>query len=77
MPALLIRNVPKDLHEALCRRAAENHRSVTKETLALLEDALRMEPKRLTIAQLNRRRVHGAKPLTDALLHRAKHTGRP
>jgi plasmid stability protein len=41
MPGLLIRDLPDDLHQKLKERAARNRRSLTKETVVILETALR------------------------------------
>lgn len=41
MGALVIKNLPEPVHERLRLRAARNHRSVTKEAIALLEAAVR------------------------------------
>jgi hypothetical protein len=41
MPGLLIRDLPDDLHQKLKERAARNRRSLAKETLVILETALR------------------------------------
>jgi antitoxin FitA len=41
MPQLLVRDVPRDVVEALKRRAAEHGRSAEAEHRAILEDALR------------------------------------
>ena len=40
MAALLIKNLPPELHESLRQRAARNHRSMNKEVLTILEHAL-------------------------------------
>jgi plasmid stability protein len=40
---LIVRNLPDELHEMLRRRARSHHRSVNKETVAVLEEALRLE----------------------------------
>jgi plasmid stability protein len=37
MAALLIKNLPPPLHERLRRRAAEHHRSMNREVIAILE----------------------------------------
>ncbi len=37
MSALLIKNMPTTLHERLRRRAAEHHRSMNREVIAILE----------------------------------------
>jgi hypothetical protein len=36
-PTLYVENIPKDLYQALCKRAANNHRSVAAEGRTLLE----------------------------------------
>ncbi|HOW19743.1 MAG TPA: hypothetical protein PLC79_11955 [Phycisphaerae bacterium] len=76
MAALLSKDLPKTLHEELKRRAARNHRSLTKEALAPLETALRDQPERPTLEELDRMRVRPEKPFTDAFLRRAKTWGR-
>ncbi len=76
MAGLLIRDLPEELHERLKRRAADNHRSLTKEALAILEAALSDRDGRPTPTQLDRRRVRGARTLTDALIRRGKTAGR-
>ena len=76
MPALLIKDIPKDLHVQLKRRAARNHRSLTKEALAILEGALRENPERLTLGEIDRRRVKPRKPITAAFIRRAIRQGR-
>jgi len=40
MSALLIKNMPPELHERLRRRAAEHHRSMNREVIAILEREL-------------------------------------
>ncbi|NLF38237.1 Arc family DNA-binding protein [bacterium] len=40
MAALLIKNLPAELHESLRARALRNHRSMNKEVLTILERAL-------------------------------------
>jgi plasmid stability protein len=37
MPTLYVRNVPSDLYEALRKQAMKNHRAISKEVIALLE----------------------------------------
>jgi plasmid stability protein len=50
MPTLYVENVPRDLYEALRKRAKSQHRSMAAEVLALLE---RNFP---TVKELKRRR---------------------
>lgn len=40
MPALLIKDLPEELHRKLKEEAARHHRSMTREALMLLERAL-------------------------------------
>ena len=40
MPGLLIKDMPTEVHQKLKTRAAQNRRSMTKEALYLLEQAL-------------------------------------
>lgn len=40
MPEFVIEDLPKELHRKLKDRAARHHRSMTKEVLAILEQAL-------------------------------------
>ena len=41
MATLVVRNLPEALQAGLRARAAANHRSVTKEVIALIEQALK------------------------------------
>jgi plasmid stability protein len=40
MPAVLIKDLPRELHRRLRERAARNRRSMNQETIALLEEVL-------------------------------------
>ena len=40
MASLLIRNLPPELHRRLKEQAARHHRSMTREAIALIEEAL-------------------------------------
>ena len=44
MVTLVIKNVPEPLHFKLKERAKRNHRSLTKETIALIEHAVALPP---------------------------------
>jgi plasmid stability protein len=37
MPTLYVENIPKDLYQALRKRARENHKSIAGEVISLLE----------------------------------------
>ncbi len=45
MSGLLIKDFPPDLHRKLKEEAARHHRSMTRQALALLEQALSAQPK--------------------------------
>jgi len=43
MKKLRVPNVPKELYEAVVRRAKENHRTISEEVVATLTEALEQE----------------------------------
>ena len=72
MPGLLIKDLPPELHRKLKQQAAQNHRSMIKEVLVLLERAL---------GQTNRMEelpppFRGRFQLTDEFIDCAKREGR-
>jgi plasmid stability protein len=71
MPALLIKDIPPELHSRLKQEAARNHRSMNRHVLAILEKALVSEPSRELPAP-----AKGKFLLTDRWLHKAKREGR-
>ncbi len=72
MPALVIKNVPADLHRKLKEQALRHHRSMTREAVALLEAALAHgDAVRETPAP-----YRGAFRLTDDFVDAAKREGR-
>jgi hypothetical protein len=73
MSALLIRDLPEELHRVLKQRAAQNRRSMAKEAMHLLELALTMSGN--TPPDLPPPFV-GNFPLTDDWLDQAKQAGR-
>lgn len=76
MASLLIKNVPKTLHAKLKDRAQDHRRSLNSEVLVLLEEAIGDLAGPPTLEAIDRMRVSGDKPLTDALIARAKTEGR-
>jgi plasmid stability protein len=50
MSTLVVKNLPDQLHEKLRRQAKRNHRSINKEAVAVLEQALdaRHQPPKLS-----------------------------
>jgi len=71
MSALLIKDIPPKLHSRLKREAARNHRSMNRHVLAILEQALALEPVRELPAP-----ARGKFILTDRWLNKAKREGR-
>lgn len=68
MPGLLIKDLPPELHQRLKESAARHHRSLTKEALALLEEALARPRRDVEPPRTFRGRV----PMTEDLLERAR-----
>lgn len=72
MAGLLIKNLPPDLHQKLRESAARHHRSLNKEALALLEEALSKPRRARELPQPHEARVF----LTQEILDEAKASGR-
>ena len=72
MAALIIEELPPELHLKLRESAARHHRSLAREALALLEDALSRPP----AAVEPPRPFKGHLPLTQDLLDQAKSESR-
>ena len=52
MSVLVIKNLPEEVHERLKKRAARNHRSLTREAIAVLEAAVNApEPAAMTMEE--------------------------
>ncbi len=77
MPAILIRDVPEEIHKKLKTRAATHRRSLGREALVLLEKALLESVERPTLEQIRAMRIKTSKPLTQEFFDEAKRTGRP
>lgn len=73
MPGLLIKDLPDELHQKLKSRADRNRRSMTKEALVLLEQALNLGEMPATPPTP----IIGNFLLTDVWLDEAKADGRP
>lgn len=76
MPGLLLKDIPKDLHCQLKAQAKKHRRSLSGETIQILEEALSDRAGPLTLKEIDRMRVKGLRPLTQKLLCKALHTGR-
>lgn len=77
MTGLLIKDLPDDVHARLKDRAAAHRRSLSGEALTILEEALRDSAGPPTLAEVDRMRVKGKRPLTQELIDRARREGRP
>jgi len=71
MPALVIKQLPEDLHRRLKNDAARHHRSMTQQAIVILESALGTVPPIPSV-----RPVKLGVPLTNAFINRAKREGR-
>jgi plasmid stability protein len=76
MPGVLIRDVPDELHEKLKVRAEAHRRSLGREALVLLEQALSTPAGPPTLEEIDSLRVEGARPLTQELIDSARQAGR-
>jgi plasmid stability protein len=77
MAALLVKDVPERLHLRLKALARQHRRSLGQEVLTLLEDAVDDRAGPPTLAEIDRMRVRGSRPLGQRLLDEALHAGRP
>ena len=71
MPALLVKDMPPELHQRLKEEAARNHRSMAKQMITILEQNLGAAQVRAYPAP-----VRVAFPMTDRFLNKAKRWGR-
>lgn len=71
MPALVIKELPVEIHRRLKEDAEQHHRSMTQQAIVILEQALhRVKPMPAVNA------YRGRFPLTNAFIHAAKREGR-
>ena len=70
MASILIKDIPADLHDRLRQAAQRDHRSLNKEVIALLEEALK--PRSVELPSP----IRGAFALTPDWLERAISEGR-
>jgi plasmid stability protein len=76
MAGLLIKDLPKDLHRRLKVRAAANRRSLSSEAIVILETALQDRSGPPTLAEIDRRRTRGRRPLPQSVVDRARRRDR-
>jgi plasmid stability protein len=72
MAGLLIKDLPRELHKKLKTRASANRRSLSGEVLTILETALHDRSGPLSLAEVDRLRTRGKRPLTQNVLERAR-----
>lgn len=72
MPGFVIKELPEELHRRLKEQAARHHRSMTKEVLAVLEQALGAQLSQSNMPAPFRGRIK----LTDKILDKARREGR-
>lgn len=77
MASLMIRDLPPETHERLKERAKANRRSLNKEALVILEEALGCGVWPPSIEEIDTLRIRGARPLTQEILDEARGSGRP
>ena len=77
MPGLLIEDRPAQAHARLKARAALRRRSMSREALVILEQALGDEAGPPTLEEIDAMRVRGSRPSTRELLGEARESGRP
>jgi hypothetical protein len=77
MPGLLIKDLSKRLHAQLKARASLHRRSMGREALVILEEALSDGAGPPTLDEIDRWRVGGSRPLTQDLIDESRGSGRP
>ena len=71
MPSLLIKNLPREVHEWIKREAEKNRRSMTQQVIVLFEETMhRFQPVHLPPPAKTRT------PLTLKFIDKAKRAGR-
>ena len=71
MPALVIKDLPADVHQRLKQEAAEHHRSMTQQAIVLLKQGLHQAPPVPAF-----RAYKGRFLLTEDFINAAKREGR-
>ena len=72
MTGILIKDLPKELHQKLKARASANRRSLSNEAITILETALHDRSGPPTLDQIDRLRVRGRRPLRQTIVDRAR-----
>ena len=77
MPGLLVKHLPDHLHVLLKRRSAVNRRSMSSEVICILEGVLLDRAGPPTLAEIDRLRIEGARPLDQKAVDQGIAEGRP
>ena len=80
MATLTVKNIPDDLYEKLKQRAKARNRSVNREIIVCIQEALesrRVDPESFLARIKTLHRRIPTPPLTDRMLRRTKTEGRP
>jgi plasmid stability protein len=76
MAGLLIKDLPGDLHRKLKKRAEVHRRSLSSEVITILETTLNDRSGPPTLEEIDKLRVRGRRPLTQAIIDRARRRDR-
>lgn len=80
MATLTVKNIPDDLYEKLKQRAKAHNRSLNREIIVCVQEALesrRVDPESFLARIEELHRKMQAPPLTDKMLRKARVEGRP
>lgn len=67
MPAIVLENVPADLHRRLSEQAERNHRSASQELLTIMARALQSVPPLPTVTPIQPQRPFSHEWLMEAM----------
>jgi antitoxin FitA len=80
MPTITVKDIPKDLYEALKKKAAAHHRSVNREIIHYIEQAVGSREVNVEDALAKARAIRkkvGKVPFSQELLNEYKNSDRP
>ena len=80
MATITVKDIPDELYEAFKKKAAANHRSVNREMIYLIEQAVGQREIDVEQILAEARRLHatiGPLLIDEEILHQARNSGRP
>lgn len=80
MPTITVKDIPDELYEALKKRAAAHHRSINREIIHYIEQAVRGREVNVEDALAKAREIRkrvGKVPFNQELVNEYKNSGRP